>query len=237
MVEQVNETPKERGERREEAAPGHARSQKIAGVLLSIAGVTILMGIITGEALYPAPYNTAENTISDLGGTMPSEGGIVLQPSAAIFDVTMLLSGAMIFIGAYFVHRAFGKWAATFPLSLLGIGVLGVGVFPGYVPVVHPIFALVAFVSGGVAAVLSYKVVRPPLRYIAVALGTATLVSVVLGFFFLDELRFVAALGEGGIERWIAYPVVFWLIMFGGYLMGNSARPARAGVGPYYQGK
>ena len=229
MVEQIKEIPKKRRERSAEAAPSSTLYQKIAGVLLSIAGAAILMGIITGEALYPAPYNTAKNTISDLGGTMPSEGGVVLQPSAAIFDATMLLTGAMIIIGAYFVFRAYTRWAATIPLGLLGIGILGVGVFPGNVPVMHPIFALVAFVSGGVAAVMAYKVASGPIRYISAILGVITLVSVILGFFFLEEWTFVAALGEGGVERWIAYPIVLWLTMFGGYLMSHSRRESLDG--------
>ena len=224
MLVQTKETSKARGARSAKAAPSSTLYQKIAGVLLSIAGVAILMGIITGEALYPAPYNTAKNTISDLGGTMPSEGGVVLQPSATIFVATMLVTGVMIIIGAYFVHRSFERWAATIPLALLGIGVLGVGVFPGYVPVVHPIFALIAFVSGGVAAVMAYKVTTSPFRYISIALGVITLVSVILAFFFLEAWAFVATLGEGGIERWIAYPVVLWLVMSGGYLMGRSNR-------------
>lgn len=231
MFGQVEETPKKRGARRAEGVPHRALYQKVAGVLLSVAGAAILMGIITGEALYPAPYNTAQNTISDLGGTMPSEGGVVLQPSATIFDATMLLTGAMIIIAAFFVQRAYKRWAATVPLGLLGIGILGVGIFPGYVPVLHPIFALMAFVSGGVAAVMAYKVTAPPFRYISVGLGAITLVSTVLGFFFLDTWAFVAALGEGGIERWIAYPVVLWLVMFGGYLMGHSRGDSLIGGG------
>lgn len=216
MFRQGDETPKKPG------PPYRTLSGKIAGLLLAAAGAIILIGIITAEALYPAPYDTTVNTISDLGGTMPSEGGVVLQPSAAIFDATMLASGAMIFVGAYIVHRAFGRWAVTIPLALLGVGVLGVGIFPGNVPVAHPIFALLAFVSGGLAAVLAYEVASSPFRFVSVVLGAVTLASIVLGFFFLDELRFVAALGEGGIERWIAYPVVLWLAIFGGYLMGHS---------------
>jgi hypothetical protein len=125
MVEHVEETTKKRDERRAEAAPHLARYSRTAGVLLSVAGAVILMGIITGEALYPAPYNTAANTLSDLGGTMPSEGGTVLQRSATIFDATMILTGAMIIIGAYFVHRTFKRWAATVSLALLGTGVMG----------------------------------------------------------------------------------------------------------------
>jgi hypothetical membrane protein len=115
MIEQVKQSPKKRGASGVAAAPSRTLSQKLAGVLLSVAGAAILMGIITGEALYPAPYSTATNTISDLGGTMPSEGGLVLQPSAAIFDATMLVTGPMILVAAYLVHRTFKRWAATIP--------------------------------------------------------------------------------------------------------------------------
>ncbi len=30
------------------------------------------------------------------------------------------------------------------------------------------------------------------------------------------------ALGLGGLERWIAYPILLWITGFGGYLMGHS---------------
>jgi hypothetical protein len=33
-------------------------------------------------------------------------------------------------------------------------------------------------------------------------------------------------LGEGGLERWIVYPVVLWLVAFGRYLMAGAAAPA-----------
>ncbi|HEX5848208.1 MAG TPA: DUF998 domain-containing protein [Rubrobacter sp.] len=224
MVERVERATEKHDEGIAEAAPYHTPYFTTAGLLLSVAGAIILMGIITAEALYPAPYDTAANTISDLGGTMPSEGGIVLQPSATIFDATMILAGAMIIVGSLFVYRATERWGATIPLALLGTGVLGVGIFPGHVPVWHPIFALLAFVAGGVAAVMAYEVATPPFRYVSATLGVITLVSIVLGFFFLETLDFVASLGEGGIERWIAYPVVLWLTMFGGYLMGHARR-------------
>jgi hypothetical protein len=80
---------------------------KLAGALLFTAGAGILMGIITAEALYPAAYSTFENTISDLGATRPPDS-VVLQPSAAIFDITMLVTGAMIVVAAWLVHRSPG---------------------------------------------------------------------------------------------------------------------------------
>jgi fumarate reductase subunit D len=33
---------------------------------------------------------------------------------------------------------------------------------------------------------------------------------------------FWLAFGRGGVERFVAYPVLLWIIGFGGYLMGAS---------------
>jgi len=131
---------------------------KTAGGLLLVAGVTIVMGIITAEALYTAPYN-ARMEISDLGA---SETGVILQPSAAIFNATMLVAGALIIAGTWFAHWALHRRAVTISTGLLGIGVLGVGVFPGNIHPQHPLFAYTAFVAGGLAVLLSAKV--PPSR-------------------------------------------------------------------------
>jgi hypothetical membrane protein len=203
--------------------------------LLFFAGAVVLMGIITAEALYPTTYSTASNTVSDLGGSRPSEGGVVLQPSATVFDATMVVSGVMIVAAALSFHLASGRHAVTIPTALLGLGVLGVGIFPGNTGL-HPIFALLAFVSGGVAAILSYRASDSPLRYIVVALGTTALLMLVLailgapqpdGMGLFGDAGPIAALGSGGMERWVAYPVVLWLSAFGGYLMGpvHSERP------------
>ena len=192
--------------------------------MFASAGAGVLMAIITAEALYPAPFNTADNTISDLGATIPPNS-IILQPSATIFDVAMIVAGIVIVAGAFFVHRAFGRKAVTIPLALFGIGALGVGVFPGNHLAPHQLFAMTAFISGGVAALLASKVLVAPMRQISIALGTTSLVSFLLAMFLLDWGP-VAALGEGGIERWIVYPAIMWLTMFGGALMGTRETPA-----------
>ena len=64
-------------------------------MLLSLAGAAILLGFITAEALDPGFYTTHTNTVSHLGASEPPNS-VVLQPSAAIFDLTMLVTGAMI---------------------------------------------------------------------------------------------------------------------------------------------
>ena len=201
--------------------PGRARdrNRRIAGALLASAGAMVFMAIITAEALYPAPFDTTDNTISDLGATIPPNS-VILQPSATIFDVSMIVAGLAIVAGAFFVHRAFARKAVTIPLVLFGIGALGVGVFPGNHLAPHQLFAMTAFISGGVAAVLAAKVLATPLRQLSVAIGAISLVSFLLAMFLLEWAP-VAELGEGGIERWIVYPAILWLTIFGGALMGT----------------
>jgi hypothetical protein len=80
---------------------------------LLVAGVTIVMGIITAEALYTAPYD-ARMEISDLGA---SETGVILQPSATIFNATMVVAGALIIAGTWFAHRALHRDAGHMPLT------------------------------------------------------------------------------------------------------------------------
>ena len=160
------------------------------------AGATILLGIITAEALYTALYTTRME-ISDLGA---SDKGLILYPSSYIFNVTMLVTGAMIIIGAYFTHRALHRPAVTVPTGLLGIGALGVGIFPGNIHPWHPVFAYTAFLAGGVAVLLSYKVTPQPLRTIFAIMGAVSLLFTVAGVFLAGWGPF-GRLELGGVER------------------------------------
>jgi len=96
-----------------------------AGLLFLLAGSLIFMGIITAEIFYPAGYTTANSEISDLGATRPPDS-ISYQPSATIFNWTMILSGLLIIGGSLLLFRNKSeRFFKLFPL-LLGIGVLGV---------------------------------------------------------------------------------------------------------------
>lgn len=210
-------------ERSAPAAVARSRELRTAGLLLSLSGIGILMGSITAEALFPAVFTTHTNTLSHLGASEPPDS-VVLQPSAAIFDFTMVVTGAMILAAAWFLQRALGRKGVTIPLALLGTGVLGVGVFPLNHLAPHTVFALLAFVAGGVGVILASRVTEAPFRGLWTILGVMSLVAITLGIFFL-EWGPVAELGEGGIERWNAYPVVLWLVAFGSYLMAKAAGP------------
>lgn len=185
-------------------------ARNAGGAALLVAGVTILMGIITAEALRPPGYSTARNDISDLG--------VAVQPSATLFDIVMVVSGLLLLLGAYGVYRGYQSRAVGVPLTLLGLGVLGVGLFPGDPNnPVHPWVSLLAFVSGGVAAALAVRVARGPFRVLSLILGVTA-----LGCLVLAEISVLTdALGVGGAERWVAYPTVLWLVAFGGYALGD----------------
>ncbi len=197
-------------------SPLSRSSLTIAGLLFFLAAAVVLMGVLTAEMFYPAQYgySTPGNEISDLGAT---DDGLITQPSATIFDATMIVAGVMVLAGAYFAFRAYGDPIVAVTTGLLGLGVLGVGVFPGNVHPMHPLFALVAFVGGGLAAICSYRIVGSPFKYVAVLLGLATL------FFLVTSGYFSGILGMGGVERWIVFPVVIWMFGIGGYLLGAGS--------------
>ena len=147
-----------------------------------------------------------------------------------IFDVSMAVVGILVIAASWFVHRAFERRSITIPITVLGVGALGVGLFPGYTGNPHAVASMVTFVGGGVAAVGAAHVMDPPMRYLSAALGTASLT--VLGSSFLGDLSPLTPLGIGGIERWIAYPVVVWLIATGAWLCGRASSGAVEGFPP-----
>jgi hypothetical membrane protein len=188
------------------------RARTTSGMLLLAAGVVILMGVITAEALYPRAYRTKDNPISDLGKT---------QPSAAVFSVTLVLAGLMIIIAGFFLYQGLGHRALSVLTGLLGVGTLGVGIFDGSTPA-HPFFTVLAFLTGSLGAFASARVTPGPLRHFFTAFGIVAIIAL-LTLVLLVHRSPVDRLGEGGLERWAAYPLVFWLAAFGGHLATRVA--------------
>lgn len=122
------------------------RHAALSGLLLFLAGAVILMGIITAEALYPG-YSTSQQAISDLGASEPPES-VIVQPSATIFNATMMVSGLLILAGTVFVISSFRARGFPVLLVLLGAGALGVGIFPGNYGSLHAILALITSSRG-----------------------------------------------------------------------------------------
>ena len=203
-------------------APPPATAARLAGVVLLLAGAAVLMGIVTAEALYPVPYTTGGNEISDLAAPRPPAGE-PLQPSATIFNLVVAGSGLAVLGVAWLIRRALGRRSLAITLGLMGIGAVGVALFPGGSGTVHVAFALLTFAAGGACGLVAARVTSAPFRYVSAALGVVSLAAL-LWYIVLRETGNPAALG--GVERWVAYPVVLWLVGFGGYLAASGAAGA-----------
>jgi hypothetical membrane protein len=191
--------------------PHHA-----AGILILAACIIAFMGIITAETTYPS-YSTKENTISDLGSSLPPDP-IILQPAATIFNVSMVVAGILLAAGGCLLVRAGFSRLFSLLFTAFGAGVLGVGVFNGSYAGPHTLFAMMTFTCGGCSAVVSYRIIKTPLRYPSLALGMTAL-TMLLFYSVFGLVGPLSTLGIGGVERWVAYPIILWACAFSGYLL------------------
>jgi hypothetical membrane protein len=188
---------------------------RTSGLLLFLSGFLIFMGIITGEMFYTLPFNTRGNYISELAAALPPD--TVTPPiSAAIFNLTMIVTGILVAAAGFLLQKTSKKLVVTIPLMMFGAGITGVGFCPGNIFPWHGIFAIVIFLTGGIGAITSFKIVSGPLRYVLICFGIIALI-----FLFFSK-NFIPLLGVGGAERWLFYPEVFWIMGLGGYLLGYN---------------
>jgi hypothetical membrane protein len=206
-------------------APSRDRAVTLAGALFAATGIGIVLSTITNEALYPAQrhYSTFADTISSLSGTEPPDSYTV-QPNRLIFIVTMAVAGVLV-LAATALLRHLARRRLVIALAVFGTGLVGIAVFPGDVATWHPIFAMSCFVGGAIAAILSRTLLDRPLRAFAVILGSVALAATVLGLDVFADLGPQTAIGVGGVERWIAYPVLLWMVLFGAALMMVRTHP------------
>lgn len=199
-----------------------ASDARAAGALFLVAGLLFLLLTTAAEAVYP-DYSVKNNAISDLAAFG--------KPTTAIEGAAILGVGVCWTAGAYLLYRRTGR-GGLLALNLLpGIGFLLAGFSPENVNnSVHSLGALLAFTFGAAVAIHSYRVIRTPLRYFSAALGGLSLFATCTIFFgyrivgpcgacsysvALDKL----GLGLGGWEAMIVYPLLVWLMGFGGHLL------------------
>ncbi len=188
--------------------------QKTAGLLMVISGVQFMLLVSIAETLYPG-YNTAIYDLSSLAD-LP-----IHEPSATIFNVTVFIAGLLIVIASYLIYKRYQSKIFPAFLGLLGIGAMGVGIFPGYTGNVHVIFAMASFIFGSLALLTSFTILKDSvLKYILIVLGAIALLDILLVIILQDASPFMA-FGTGGTERLIVYPVILGVIALGGYLTGQ----------------
>lgn len=177
-----------------------------AGTVMLLGFAQFLLLMVLSEALYPG-YSPANNYISDLG----------VGSTAYLFNASAVLLGITAIAGAYFLYM--GRNGKTYPVlqALVGIGAMGVGILPETTGMLHIASAGIAFGVGGIAAIYSSRLQgKSPLRYYSIVFGL-----IALGMLVLAGMGITFAIGKGGIERMIFYPIIIWGIAFSGYLLSS----------------
>jgi hypothetical membrane protein len=173
-----------------------------AGALMVIGTAWLLMAILVAEALYPG--YTVTKMISDLG----------VGPTATVFNTAIFGFGLLAVASAWLLAKEGGDFWFVTLLTLSGLGAAGVGIFPETMPVPHAVCAGVAFLCGGLCALLSFRILSGPWVWFSGVLGGITLLAALL-----SATKVYLGLSAGGMERMIAYPLLIWAIGTGAYLM------------------
>jgi len=89
---------------------------------------------------------------------------------------------------------------------------------------------MIAFLFSALTAIVVFKVTSAPFRFMSLLVGLLSLIALFVGL--LGEDSPVAKLiGLGGVERWVVFPIIVWLALFGGHILGSTQRmqPERRG--------
>ncbi|MEM0155302.1 MAG: DUF998 domain-containing protein [Thermoplasmataceae archaeon] len=181
-----------------------SEDMKMAGFLLFVGVVQFFLFMLISEAIYPG-YSVSGNYISDLG----------VGETAYIFNSSIILFGVFIILSALLIR----KLSLTFIILIVlaGIGAIGVGSFPETTGNAHLIASFIVFLMSSLAPFFLLTKVK---SYYAI--GWAVLGSIGLISLILYAFGIYLGLGNGGMERMIAYPNLLWALTFGGWLMGKS---------------
>jgi hypothetical membrane protein len=188
--------------------------ERLAGALLFILAAQFMTVIMLGASMAPG-YDLSGGAISDLG---------VIDETALLFNVSLVAVGALNVAAGAILFRTTGRRSILAVSTVAGLGAAGAGLVPLNVSDLHGIFALVAFLFFNLEALVGARSVTGPIR---IASWVAGLVGI--GFVLLMAIGdagnpgVFGAIGHGGAERMIVYPVMLWMLAFGGYLM--AVRP------------
>ena len=205
--------------------------RRLAGALL-IAGpaIFLLAEFITAAAWTDPPYSYTRNFISNLGVQGPSTlfEQYMLSPLYWLMNTGFFLFGIVILIGVVLLRGLTGwrRWAALVPASMLAVGGVLLGLFPGSGESLddgtgdfHSNGAFAAFLGANVLAIV--------LGRMRVRLGLSRgmgLALVIIGAFgLLSTALYFGALVSGGetigiiglIERCVTHPFLVGMLCAG----------------------
>jgi hypothetical membrane protein len=195
------------------------RDRRLGGVVTFFEAAQFMTVIMLAASMAPA-YDVQGGAISDLG---------VIAETAVLFNASLIVTGALNLVAGVLLHRD-GAGRALLLLSIVaGIGAIGAGLVPLDRSDAHGLFALTAFVAFNAQAIAGGRRADGPMRAVGIVAGLIGLAFV--GLMVIGDAGDPAVfgpIGHGGAERMIVYPVMLWMLAFGGYLMaGRDTADAR----------
>lgn len=184
---------------------------------------------------WPRGYSVTSNTISDLGVTTCGEYSElgqqvreVCSPGHAIFNISMVASGALILIGAILLYGRWGRAAGRAGIIFMmvaGMSVLVVGLFPWDVaPEIHDSVAMLQAVSQWIAMILLAIASGPgSFRKVTTLVVIVSAASFVIFTAALEGYE-VPWLGLGGVERLSFDSLTIWTALTGAVLVKSHRR-------------
>jgi hypothetical membrane protein len=196
------------------AAEAVGTQLRLPGALLFILAAQFMTVIMLAASMAPG-YDLGGGAISDLG---------VIPETALLFNLSLVVVGVLNVAAGVLLYRTTGRRSILAVFTVAGLGAAGAGLVPLDRSDLHGIFALLAFLFFNVEALVIGAVVTGPMRavsLIAGLVGVGFVVLMVIGD--AGNPGVFGAIGHGGAERMIVYPVMLWLLAFGGYLMGAGS--------------
>lgn len=190
-------------------SPPAVRSDQLAGLALIAMAAGFMTVIMLAASIAPG-YDFAGGAISDLG---------VIPETALLFNVSLAAVGILNLFAGWLLFRSRGGVAVLGVFLVAGIGALGAALFPLDRGGLHTIFALLAFVTFNLEPLVIGLASRGSFRLVSVLVTVVGLAFV--GVMIVGDGGNPAAFGpinHGGAERMIVYPVMLWLLAYGGSL-------------------
>jgi hypothetical membrane protein len=185
----------------------------VSGVLLFALAAQFMTAIMLAASVAP-DHDPIDGAISDLG---------VIPSSAALFNVSLVVTGLLNLVAGYLLYRSHRRRWVLVVFTLAALGAAGAGIVPLDVSGAHGLFALLGFVCFNLEPLALGALVKGPMRvisYLAAVVGLLFVAVMVVGD--AGDPSVFGAIGHGGAERMIVYPVMLWMMALGGYLMAGA---------------
>ncbi len=198
-------------------------NSRILGSIFWVSSIQYFVVQIVVAAAYNGHFSLAHNTISDLGNTVCGVYGdrYVCSPLHWLMNISFVILGLTQLLGAFLLARVSTKKLSNLmgfgSMVLAGIGTIIVGFYPeNTIGSLHAYGATLPFLLGNIAMLLLAKHQNFPkwLTYYSYVSGVTGLTALLL-FMTMTYL----GLGQGGMERVVAYPQTIWMITVGIYIL------------------